>query len=227
LNNFSYGEKSKLIGIFQHKKEQYNKLILKSLLSGPKITKQIAEYVYSNRKERSITERRGNEVKKIISTISKKDSRLEELKNKNYVFQEDNLYKLTMKGKAVALTLVDSVYDVMPYIIQEHRNTLPETLQLVKANPFLKKLLNQEMLREMLKIASTPELYQRVKDITNRLMTQGVDIDSMSDLEFQNILASELFSSLIRKRSLEGTRFNKMKDVLLDDLKHYEKELKG
>ena len=217
-----------MIGIFQHKKEQYNKLILKSLLSGPKITKQIAEYVYSNRKERSITERRGNEVKKIISTISKKDSRLEELKNKNYVFQEDNLYKLTMKGKAVALTLVDSVYDVMPYIIQEHRNTIPEALpQLLKTKPFLKKLLNQEMLREMLKVASTPELYQRIKDITNRLITHGVDIDDMSDLEFQNILASELFSSLIRKRSLKGTRLNGMKDALFDELKRYEKELKG
>jgi hypothetical protein len=227
LNNFSYGEKSKLIGIFQGKKKEYNELILKSLLSGPKITKQIAEYVYSNRKERSITERRGNEVKKIISTISKKDSRLEELKNKNYIFQEDGLYKLTIKGKAVALTLVDSVYDVMPYIIEEHKNSIPEALQLIKANPFLKRLLRQEMLREIVHIASTPEHYQRMKDITNHLITVGVNLDDMSDLEFQNILGAELFSSLIRKRSLKGTRFNKLRDVLFEDLKHYEKELKN
>jgi len=217
-----------LIGIFQHKKEEYNKLILKGLLFGPKITKEIAEYIYLNRKAQiKPLEVNKRKTKTIVTIISKKGSRLQELKKNNYIFQENDLYKLTIKGKAVALTLVDSVYDVMPYIIQEHRNTLPETLQLVKANPFLKKLLNQEMLREMLKIASTPELYQRVKDITNRLMTQGVDIDSMSDLEFQNILASELFSSLIRKRSLKGTRFNKMKDVLFDDLKRYEKGLKG
>lgn len=216
-----------MIGIFQGKKKEYNELILKSLLSGPKITKQIAEYVYSNRKERSITERRGNEVKKIISTISKKDSRLEELKNKNYIFQEDGLYKLTIKGKAVALTLVDSVYDVMPYIIEEHKNSIPEALQLIKANPFLKRLLRQEMLREIVHIASTPEHYQRMKDITNHLITVGVNLDDMSDLEFQNILGAELFSSLIRKRSLKGTRFNKLRDVLFEDLKHYEKELKN
>ena len=216
-----------MIGIFQGKKREYNELILESLLSGPKITKQIAEYVYFNRKERSITERRGNEVKKIISTISKKDSRLEELKNKNYIFQEDGLYKLTIKGKAVALTLVDSVYDVMPYIIEEHKNSIPEALQLIKANPFLKRLLRQEMLREIVHIASTPEHYQRMKDITNHLITVGVNLDDMSDLEFQNILGAELFSSLIKKRSLKGTRFNKLRDVLFEDLKRYEKELKG
>ena len=217
-----------MIGIFQHKKEQYNKLILKSLLFGPKITNEIAEYIYLNRKAQikplEVNKRERN---KIVTTISKKGSRLQELKKYKYIFQEGDIYKLTMKGKAVALTLVDSVYDVMPYLYEEHRKDIPDAIRLVEVTPFLKKLLNQEMLRELLHIASTPELYQRIKDITNRLIIHGVDIDNMSNLEFQNILASELFSSLIRKRSLKGTRFNKMKDVLLDDLKRYEKELKG
>ena len=227
-----------MTGIFEHGKAENNKLILKALIYGPKTTTQIAEYIYFNRKQKPkirLDQKRArepnkNEVNHIESQISRKGPKgrhLQELEIKKYIFQEDSLRKLTMKGKAVALTLVDSVYDVMPYIIEEHENNISEALQLVKANPFLKKLLNQEVLREILKIASTPELYQRVKDITNRLMTQGVDIDSMSDLEFQNIVGSELFSSLIRRRSLEGTRFNKLKNVLLDDLKHYEKGLKG
>ena len=224
-----------MIGIFQRQKREYNELILKGLVFSPKITKQIAEYIYFNRKQkpklklhpRRAKEPDENEVKQIGAIISREGSRLEELKDKNYIFQEGNLYKLTMKGKAVALTLVDSVFDVMPYIIEEHRNDIPEALRLVEVNPFLKKLLGQETLREILHIVSTPEFYQRVKDVTNHLITIGVDIDNMADLEFQNILASELFSAFIKQRSLKGTRFNKLKDVLLDDLNRYEKELKS
>jgi len=222
------------MGIFQHGKAENNKLILKALVYGPKTTKEIAEYIYFNRKQKPklrlhpqrAKEPNENEVKSIVSKISREGSRLKELENKNYVFQEGTLYKLTMKGKAVALTLVDSVYDVMPYIIEEHKNNMPEALQLIKVNPFLKRLLRQEMLREIVHIASTPEHYQRMKDITKHLITVGVNLDDMSDLEFQNILGAELFSSLIRKRSLKGTRFNKLRDVLFDDLKRYEKELK-
>ena len=223
------------MGIFQHGKAENNKLILKALVYGPKTTKEIAEYIYFNRKQKPklrlhpqrAKEPNENEVKSIVSKISREGSRLKELENKNYVFQEGTLYKLTMKGKAVALTLVESVYDVMPYIIEEHKNNIPETLKLVKANPFWKRLLKHEMLRELLKIASTPELYQRIKDITNHLITVGVDIDNMTNLEFQNILGAELFSSLIKKRSLKGTRFNKLRDVLFKDLKRYEKELRN
>lgn len=216
-----------MIGIFQGKKTEYNKLILKALVFGPKTVTQLAEHIYLSQCVRKPSKINLNEVRKKRAIISRRGSRLEELKNKNYIFQEGNLYELTMKGKAVALTLVDSVYDIMPHIIEEHRKNIPEALRLVEANPFLKTLLTQETLREILHIVSTPEFYQRVKDITNRLITIGVNIDNMTDLEFQNILASELFSSLIRERSLKGTRFNKLKDVLLDDLKRYEKQLKS
>ena len=208
-----------MLGIFQTKKATYNKLVLKSLLYGPKTTKQIAEYIKQN------TAKPKN-LNRLISEISRKGSRLNELETKQYIIRENSLWKLTIKGEAVALTLIDSVYDVMPYILEQHKQTIPELDKLVSVNPFLKQILNENILREFLKIASTPELYQRIKDITNRLIKVGVNLDDMTGLEFQNILGSELFSSFIRQRSLNGTNLSKFKNVLLKDLERYEKELR-
>ncbi|MGC8999058.1 MAG: hypothetical protein ACP5JW_06680, partial [Candidatus Bathyarchaeia archaeon] len=75
-----------MLGIFEGKKAENNKLILKSLVFGPKTTNQIAEYIYLNQKPQIKTKRTiKKEIRKIVSIIARKGSRLEELEAKQYI----------------------------------------------------------------------------------------------------------------------------------------------
>lgn len=83
------------LGIFQGKKKLYNTLILKSLATGSKTTKQIAEYLYDNGHEKGTN--RGNEVKKIYSVIDRAGGRLAELSIKGYIIRKNLLWGLSKK----------------------------------------------------------------------------------------------------------------------------------
>lgn len=190
-------EKSKLIGIFHGKKTLYNKLILKSLAYGPKTTRQIATYIYQNRglptKEVNI-----NKVKNIESNICRKNGGIPELDKKNYIFKEDRLWKLELKGLSIALTQFPNIMEVFPYlqldsVLEPLQKQLYETplYQLMFETIFKKEIAN-----EVFAFGKSQEFPQLLKDFTNELITQGVNLDKIENDNFLAMLISKLFQVL-------------------------------
>jgi hypothetical protein len=187
--------KSRLLGIFQTKKAQYNKLILKSLVTGPKTTNQIAEYIFLNRRERTLTERKGNEIKKIVSIISRKDSRLDELETKQYIHHKDNLRELTPKGMGVALTFFDSITEIFPYVKPFLHSIVEDLEKNLRENPMLQSLgrIEKRAFQTSFDLFESPEFLQFLKDLTNELIRQGIDLDKTSLKEFISMLMGKFF----------------------------------
>lgn len=183
-----------MLGIFRTKKAQNNKLILKSLATGPKTTTQIAEYIYLNRSAVPLKKLNKNEVKTLVSIISRKDSRLDELEAKDYIFQENNLWQLTTKGLSVALTQFNSIMEVFPYIdlgssfetIQKQLYELP-IIELI-----FKTSVKREIFDGVFNFGKSPEYLQFVKDFTNELIAKGVDLDNTGNDEFVALLIGKL-----------------------------------
>lgn len=184
-----------MLGIFQTKKAQYNKLILKSLITGPKTTNQIAEYIFLNRKERTVTERKGNEIKKIVSIISRKDSRLDELETKQYIQHKGNLRELTPKGMGVALTFFDSIAEIVPYVKLFLHSIVEDLEKNLRENPMLQSLgkIEKSALKSSFDFFESPEFPQFLKDLTNELIRQGVDLDKTSLKEFISMFLGKFF----------------------------------
>jgi len=193
-----------MLGIFQHKKKEYNKLILKSLVGGPKTTTQIAEYIYVNRK-RAIKPKKlnRNKVKQIVGIISRRTKnqkgRLQELEAKHYIKKDNNLYRLTMKGMPVALTLFNNITEVWPYIINKStestiQNAVRELddIPYLEQIPFLKDFLNKEKITEVLRALSSPRFFEMLRDCTNDFIHHGVNIDEMDEHEFSRYLINEV-----------------------------------
>jgi hypothetical protein len=181
-----------LLSIFQTKKAEYNKLILKSLVFGPKTTNQIAEYIYLNRKAQ-VKPKKVNkiEVKKVVSIISRKGSRLEELENKQYIKRENGLWHLTLKGSCVALTLFNDTNEFLPYVkLDLDLSDLTKKLHRI---PFIETLISKEELNKMLNVVS-PKWVLTVRECTNQLIKQGLDLDNIKEKEFQLILTAKLAS---------------------------------
>ena len=195
-----------MLGIFRTKKAEYNKLILKSLVTGPKITKEVAEYIYFNRKQqpklrlRKTKEPNGNEVKSIVSIISRKNARFDELERLHYIFRENNLWNLTVKGACVALTQFNSIMEIFSYIKVDL--ALDGVEKEIYKNPMMRMLMtyytDKDEIRKIFKFGKSPEFLQLWKDYTNELRTQGVDLDKMSDREFRLLIANKAFEHLFR-----------------------------
>jgi len=182
-----------LLGIFQTKKAEYNKLILKSLVFGPKSTSQIAEYIYLNRKAQIKPKKiNKNEVKKIISIISRKGSRLDELASKDYITRKDGTWHLTSKGLSVGLTLFDSVEEFLPYVILDL--DLSNLTKKLHGIPFLEAFISGETLNKMLNPRASKKWILAIRECTNELIKQGLDLDNMSEKEFQIVLSAKLVS---------------------------------
>jgi len=194
---------TKTLGIFHGKKATYNKLILRSLATGGKATMQIAKYIQQN------SQIRGLNKKTINSIICRKGSRLEELSKKEYIKRENNLWHLTSKGNAVALTLFDNLSDMFEYIKMDPMQTLDWDPALGKMNAFFEKvfdfpLFNLELkdekdLVDFMKNPQFLQLYlQQNKDITNEMIKKGVDLDSMTEEEFKALLGVRLAQWLFK-----------------------------
>ena len=182
-----------MLNIFQTKKAEYNKLILKSLVFGPKTTNQIAEYIYLNRKAQIKPQKLNkNEVKKIVSIISRKGSRLEELENKQYIERGKSLWHLTLKGACVALTLFNDMGEFLPYV-KFNNIDFSDLAEKIHKIPFIGALISKEELNKMMNVVS-PNWFFTVRECTNQLIKQGLDLDSISEKEFELMLMAKLAS---------------------------------
>jgi len=200
-----------MLGIFQHKKEEKNKLILKSLLAGAKTTSQIAEYIYFNRKSAIKPQKPNkNAIKSEVSQISRKGSRLEELETKHYIKKDNNLYQLTMKGMPVALTLFNDITKAWPYIINKStestiQNAVNELddIPYLEQIPFAKDLFNKEKIAEALGAGLSPRFLEMLRDCTNEFINRGVDIDQMDEQEFTTLLMSQVIARYFKTEMFE------------------------
>ena len=167
---------SKTLGIFTGKKSEYNGLILKSLVTGARKTMQIAEYVYLNQKD-APSQVNYNSVKQINSIICRKNSRRDELADKGYIRRENNLWKLTFKGFSVALTLFNDFADVKSFIdfTQIERN-FKDALAELDRNPIYALLRTTE---------------------ADNIIREGINIDSMSELDLKLHLAYKILFWMI------------------------------
>jgi hypothetical protein len=188
-----------LLGIFQGKKREYNELILKGLLFGPKTTTQIAEYIYLNRKAQVKPKQiNQNEVKKIISIISREKSRLEELKTKEYIYQHENLWFLSLKGMGVALTFY-SVMEVYPCVKPFISSIIKEFENAIKQNPIFATLIEEKALKLAEEYMESQEFFQLLKDLAEELIRQGMDLDKTSSRDFLGMLAGKFLILLLPK----------------------------
>ncbi len=180
-----------MLGIFEGKKAENNKLILKSLVFGPKTTNQIAEYIYLNQKPQIKTKRTiKKEIRKIVSIIARKGSRLEELEAKQYIKRENGLWHLTSKGVPVALTLFDSVNEFLPYVkLDLDLSDLAEKLCEI---PLIGAFISREKLCKMLNFGASKKWLLAIRECTSELIKQGLDLDGVSEKEFQAMLTAKL-----------------------------------
>lgn len=183
-----------MLGIFEGKKGENNRLILESLLLGPKTTKQIAEYVYNHRKgEAKPGDHAGNETKAIMSIISRKGSRLEELRHKHYIEQDNALWELTIKGFHVALTLFDNVGQFWPQVKSDQLSALMKAIHEI---PIVDALISDKRLKKIESYGTSSKFIERLRDCTRELIAQGVDIDSMSEEQFRLLILSKIAYAL-------------------------------
>lgn len=185
-----------MLGIFQTKKKEYNELILKSLVLGAKTTNQIGKYVQSNRKGKP------KNLKTIVSIISRKRSRLDELETKGYISRnrKDNLWNLTFKGFGVALTFYYRLEPIYPQVKPFLHSFVEYFMEQIRKNPTLPKFyLFPEFVQTMTKLCESLEFLQMYKDLISELIKQGSDLDQMSKEAFFTLFASRSLSVYIPK----------------------------
>jgi len=185
-----------LLGIFQTKKREYNELVLKSLVLGAKTTNQIGEYVQYNRKGKP------KNLKTIVSIISRKGSRLDELETKGYIYRsrKDKLWNLTFKGLGVALTFFDRLEPIYPQVKPFLHSFVENFMEQIRKNPTLPKFyLLPEFLQTVTRLFESLEFLQTYKDLISELIKQGSDLDQMSKETFFTLIASRSLAVYIPK----------------------------
>jgi len=186
--------------ILQGKKAQYNSLILRSLVSGQKTTKQIAEYICQNAEEKQTDSL--DTLLKTYSVIARRGSRLDELLDKHYISRGENKeWKLTMKGLCFSLTLFDDLREITKdinyrqfgldgdKIVKAFRKNAVISLLMSRDNENLVKKITDDMVNDP---AFWDRFLSEVRDFTNDYLKKGVDIDSMTDDEFSLLVLNRL-----------------------------------
>ena len=195
-----------MLGIFTGKKEEYNKLILKSLLFGDKEEKDIAKYIGANSKER------GKKVISIQKTIrrnnpeTQRNGRLQELSNKEYIEQSGTnpkLWTLTGKGLCVGLTLIKNIDDVFPYIIPHCKKTInelkPEFKNIIDF-PGMRNKTRQKLMSLTIKTMSSKKFYQSLKTQTNNMILENVNFDTMTPNTFDLCVMLQTYKKLVERK---------------------------
>ncbi|MCJ7770531.1 hypothetical protein MUP37_03020 [Candidatus Bathyarchaeota archaeon] len=192
----------KTLGIFKGKKEEYNRLILKGLSTGPMKTIQIAEYIYLNQENAPVALNH-NEVKSINSIICRRNSRIDELSSKGYIERKDDLWKLDSKGTCVSLTLFDDFDEVKKLVdFDELQLQFKEVVRKVKKHPLIDlmtaPLRDNTIKNQYNMMENNPKFLEqfvfKLRASTNEMIREGVNLDMMSNQRFLIILASEISS---------------------------------
>ena len=197
-------EKSNIpqIGIFNDKDKRtatYNLSILEALLSRGAIAWQIAEILH--RKNNPAIDKEVDEVKryrtqKIYSVIQRKGGRLDDLKNKGYLEEENGVWSLTKKG-FIALSIKKP--DLVNNEIQKNENALQELFRTAMPNGVKKVALGiyidfseiKPNFEKMDKLSLFHEFIEEAKT----LLSEGIDLDRISESNFEAIVLNKVFLS--------------------------------
>lgn len=186
--------------IFQGKKRLYNKLILKSLITGSKTVKQISEYIYLNT-EHKLKHNPLNVKRSIYSVIDRPKGRLWELSTKGYIEKHDGKWGLTLKGFCVALTLFKSLDDVKRVIpLDVFDSALKEVFERVVKHPLFALMrtpfLDDKYKELLVKVKANSQLGElflvKLRDYTSELIATGVNLDDLSYEEFLRLIGVKM-----------------------------------
>jgi len=211
-------QKTRQLGIFQGKKALYNELILRSLTSGKKTTKQIALYIVAKAPKKGKGEDRN--YKHVYSNIIRSEGRLAELQELQYIKRKNLIYSLTFKGMAVSLTLQNNLDEAIIHIKREleNLNLEDETQKLARAivtSRLLPSFIKPKPLLDcLIDLLVSTEFYSYIKKATEEFIKKGVDVDSMTDEEFRNLIIINSFEDVVKKKFLAT-----LTDILDEQLK--------
>jgi hypothetical protein len=193
------------LGIFQGKKRTYNELILKSLVFSPKTVMQIAEHIYHNTKQK-VRHNPVNVKRSIFSVIDRPHGRLQELSGKQYIEKSGGKWQLTFKGFCVALTLFESLDKVKPFIVFDQM-VKSQLFKMFDKHPLyasIKTDVVDERVKEGLKRIEGDSrfgelLLLKLKEYTDGLIKEGVDLDVLSGEEFTGLIGGRLVSWFLER----------------------------
>jgi hypothetical protein len=201
-----------ILGIFHGKKKAYNELILKSLITGSKTVKQIVEYIYLNTEQK----KRHNPLnvkRSIYSVIDRPRGRLKELSEKQYIEKRDGLWRLTLKGFCVSLTLFKDFDSIKRCIDSElFDQAFKGQFKMFAKHPLLAllktKYVEDKFEEYFTKVESDPRFGEwfllKLKECTEGLIKDGVDLDVLSREEFFDFIGVKMaywFGEYISERS--------------------------
>jgi hypothetical protein len=190
-----------VLGIFQGKQKRYNMLTLQSLIGGAKTVSQIVEYIYLNT-ERKPKHNPKNVKRSIYSVIDRPSGAIRKLSEKQYIQRQGNLWQLTFKGFCVALTLFKDFDEVKRLIdFKVFDQALKETLvKLFDKHPLYAlvktDVVDDRVKRALERLEGDSEfgelLLFKLKEITESMLKQGVDLDDLSSEEFSGFVGNKL-----------------------------------
>jgi len=196
-----------LLGIFQGKKTENNKLILKSLVSGARTTTQIAEYILSTKNailSKELYEKRVNNIVRIISRRTEEQKgRLHELETKQYIERKNKLWHLTRKGFPIALTLFNSSNAVLQTWDESLELYLQKIIRnmIEKAPPKKNIVWNRELLVEVLSQGAKQNCLQLLpvlRESSDELKHQNINLDEIDAKKFSTMLVDKLLDYYFR-----------------------------
>jgi hypothetical protein len=180
------------IGIFSDKSAKYNLAILETLLPQKATAWQIAEALQKKINPAENKEVRFYRTQKVYSVIQRKKGRLNDLRDKGYIKEQDGNWKLTKKGlialnikkpdlvaneiianKEKLLTLFKEEVDRMPN--DTIKQPLGIQIDLSKLKPLLVKIDPADFLSMLLEEARA-------------LLLKGIELDRIEEEEFIDLM---------------------------------------
>jgi hypothetical protein len=179
------------IGIFSDKSAKYNLAILETLLPQKATAWQIAETI---RKKKPIEDKEAAfyRTQKVYSVIQRKKGRLNDLKDKGYIKEEDGNWKLTQKG-LIALNIKKP--DLVANEIKANRERLLTLLREEVSkmpNDTIKEPLGIQIdlsrLKPLLAKIDPAEFLSILLEEARALLLKGIELDRIEEKEFIDLM---------------------------------------